>query len=89
MSTRRPVDFTPFSLECSHCGYPAIESDENFFWDGDGEKCGSCGFPGSVSADGETAYWRADDNDDACCDLNDCSLCGVIHSVRVYDPRRG
>lgn len=64
-------------LECAHCGDVAIESGDGFFTDGDGGRCGSCGFPGQVSCDAETPpYWVLfDDDASARCNRPDCDEC--------------
>lgn len=56
------------SLECGICGGPAIEREENLFYEDEGEKCMTCGFPGSVQIadmdeEGEHAYWACDEID--------------------------
>jgi hypothetical protein len=63
-------------LECNHCGCTAIVSESGLFTDGTGEKCMSCGFPGSVSCDSETdPYWSERDGMDDVCDDLSCEDC--------------
>lgn len=59
-------------LHCNHCGGTAISSRRGFC-DGDGGRCASCGFPGSVHIDdaGERpeAWWsESQEPGDRCCD---------------------
>lgn len=68
------------SLECDHCGGPAITSGSGLFGDGDGGKCWTCGFPGWVSIDDQEesdvcAWWRRSESDDARCNRDDCEDC--------------
>jgi hypothetical protein len=55
------------SLTCDHCGDVAIASADGMYFDGQGDACGSCGFPGKVTVD-ETdegtayAYWAESDH---------------------------
>jgi hypothetical protein len=68
-------------LCCDHCGDDAICSDaEGRFYDGDGGKCATCGFPGWVSVDDggsedPTARWAVSEADDARCTVADCAGC--------------
>lgn len=65
------------SLECPHCGDVAIWADANgCYHDGDGGKCISCGYPGAVSCDSETAPWWNDCQDAGShCNRVDCEEC--------------
>jgi predicted RNA-binding Zn-ribbon protein involved in translation (DUF1610 family) len=63
----------PVGLGCNHCGADAITSVTAMFWDGEGERCESCGFPGHVSADEDSAYWV--EADEGRCTLDDCHEC--------------
>lgn len=70
-------DETSDYLECSHCGGPAIYANaRGLFFDGDGDKCLTCGLPGSVTCDAETEpYWLTrEDYGDVCNDL-ECEDC--------------
>jgi hypothetical protein len=60
----------PVELFCDHCGGNAITSVTGMFWDGEGERCESCGFPGQVSADEDGAYWV--EADEGNCNRPDC-----------------
>ena len=78
-------------LECDHCGDVAIEADSRgLFWDGTGDACMSCGFPGYASVDeqdcdgdcpedGECscgrAEWVGSDDQSAKCNRPDCEEC--------------
>lgn len=70
------------ALECNHCGGDAIFSEDNLFFDGEGERCAECGFPGQVSIgdngdeESNTADWSINDYDDeAKCNRADCEEC--------------
>lgn len=78
----------PDGLECDHCGDVAIEfkppRHPGDFWhlnDGDGGRCESCGFPGSVGindggyGEDNVAYWLTADYDEARCRRPDCEEC--------------
>lgn len=83
MSTR------PDGLMCDHCGGEAIQfkppAHPGHFWhlfDGDGDRCDECGFPGHVSVDDggyeedSTARWAMSDwDDDAKCARAECEEC--------------
>ena len=66
------------SLECSHCGDTAIESPGGEYYDGQGEWCQHCGYPGQVCVEeDDTAHWVGNDLDAlARCRLDDCEECG-------------
>lgn len=72
------------TLDCDHCGDTAIESDHGLFGEDDGEKCMSCGYPGSVRieenfGDGpETAYWSSYDDGNSKCNNHSCEDCFPI-----------
>lgn len=64
------------SLECGICGGPAIESEDNLFYEDEGEECITCGFPGKVMItdnllaeteedDMFEAYWNPDESDES------------------------
>jgi len=60
------------ALSCDHCGDDAITSESHEFSDGQGDRCESCGFPGTVSVDDAdpeevSAYWRISDDVEARC----------------------
>jgi hypothetical protein len=76
-ATTGPDGGQPYAatLECDHCGGHAITSSDGMFDDGDGGKCAECGFPGHVSADGESAYWMMGEEADDRCDRKDCEEC--------------
>jgi hypothetical protein len=62
------------TLDCPVCGDVAFTSDTNYFTDGEGEVCESCGHPGSVvvEEDGDKeVYWQA--NDELCDGCIDCA----------------
>lgn len=64
------------SLECSHCGGPAIVSRTGYFMNGDGSKCMSCGMPGTVFCDeNAVAEWDSADDPDVTCERKDCEDC--------------
>ena len=66
----------PASLECLHCGADAIESASGLFCEGDADECATCGFPGHVSVDEDTASWSTEDCDNvARCKRLDCTEC--------------
>ncbi len=77
----------PQGPECNHCGGEAIQfkkprwpGDMWHLYDGDGEKCDECGWPGSVSVDdtdeGPVADWRTNDWDEGLkCNAADCEEC--------------
>lgn len=67
----------PATLECSHCGDAAIESTSGLFGEDQGGACVTCGFPGIVRVDEDTAYWSIGDSEGAVCRRNDCLDCGV------------
>lgn len=61
------------TLDCNHCGDVAFETPGGVFVDGDGGTCLSCGMPGHVSCDAETApYWL---ELDGVCNRADCDEC--------------
>lgn len=65
-------------LICTHCGDIAIESssDDGMFYDGDGGKCISCGFPGQVVLNMiGNADWMENQDLSASCDREDCRDC--------------
>lgn len=63
------------ALWCDHCGDVAYTMTDDTV-DGDGEKCQSCGHPGHVSCDSESAaYWQMHDGDDGFCERPDCEEC--------------
>jgi len=68
-------------LECNHCGGPAIYADaDKLFYDGDGDVCLTCGWPGHVSCDGDEeegggTYWAEDEDYEGKCIGRDCSDC--------------
>jgi hypothetical protein len=75
-----PARHGEYSLECSHCGGPAITSPSGLFGDGDGTECESCGFPGSVSvgdaySEDPLARWNESNDDGATCNRADCEEC--------------
>jgi len=68
------------ALECDHCGCDAIDADEEgLFYDGDGGACATCGFPGRVSADGDSedphAWWNTSQEPGDRCNRADCEEC--------------
>ena len=70
------------SLECEHCGGPAIESEDDEFYQDEGESCITCGFPGCVyliSNDDDdetfTAEWSCSDDPEAACNIDGCEDC--------------
>lgn len=68
----------PEHLECDHCGDVAIYADaDELYWDGDGGRCLTCGFPGHVSADGERAHWRTSEEPEDRCSVEGCDECEV------------
>lgn len=75
------------TLECSHCGSEAIESDDGTFGDGDGDACMTCGYPGHVivteayDANGDEyayAYWACRDGNDDTCNDPCCTECSDV-----------
>lgn len=62
------------SLSCDHCGGPAITSEENIFWEDDGDACESCGFPGHVDVDPTegSAWWESSEDETATCNDPEC-----------------
>jgi hypothetical protein len=60
----------PVALGCDHCGGDAISSVTGRFWDGEGEACAECGWPGWISADEDGAYWV--EADEGHCNRADC-----------------
>jgi hypothetical protein len=60
---------TPATLECSHCGDVAVESETGLFCEGDADRCASCGMPGHITI--EEA-----DGCDSDCDEGECT-CGI------------
>jgi hypothetical protein len=95
MTTETNQSEDSVTLECDHCGCVAIESADGMFYDGQGDACMSCGFPGHVSVDeapeDETAeaHWSLSDYCEigepipVCTDAN-CEDCkewrGKIHT---------
>lgn len=72
-------------LECNHCGDIAIETE--IFFDGDGGKCISCGFPGWVSCDDETdPWWNESQSALDRCNRKDCKECPKYLIIRSYWP---
>ncbi len=84
------------TLECDHCGGIAITSDAyGLFTDGDGERCDSCGFPGSVCVEdapdaddgpvlGE-AWWNVgQEANDVCSDMA-CTECAPYREHDAED----
>ena len=53
------------TLECPHCGDVAVESSTGLFYEGDADRCQSCGVSGAVflddDEDGTIAYFDIDD----------------------------
>lgn len=78
------------TLECSHCGGDAIEADaDGMFTDGDGDSCLTCGFPGHVVCDSETApYWSGSDAADAFCGDPVCDECEEYRHATGYPSLR-
>lgn len=74
------------SLECDHCGGDAITSETGLFWDGDGGACEECGFPGMVSADGDSedpsAWWNTSQELGDRCNRADCEECSELPKGR-------
>ena len=73
------------TLECDHCGGPAIESKTGYFTDGDGEKCMTCEYPGHVSVCGDDedpeenpVYWKQSEEPGARCKDPACEECGGV-----------
>lgn len=63
-------------LDCDHCGSAAVMSETGLFYDGQGDECGACGFPGSVHCDSESdAEWICSDDKDARCNDRQCGEC--------------
>ncbi len=81
------------TLECSHCGGDAAESlgNDGLFYDGEGDECRSCGFPGHVVIDdsldddrgGSFAYWSISEADTALCVDPRCKDCEEYRVARV------
>lgn len=71
-------------LECAHCGDAAVFADRlGLFTEGHDTRCVSCGFPGHVVADGETAQWSTDELDDgAQCADSKCVVCNGSKTAR-------
>jgi len=69
------------SLECDHCGDPAIYADpRGGFTDGIGYACQSCGIPGRVALDAkDKPYWSLGDENDIqrMCHRTPCRKCGT------------
>ena len=73
----------PDCRECDHCGDIAIYADAaGLYWDGEGEECLSCGFPGRVCVDGDecddqknTAAWRTGEEPEDRCNELGCTEC--------------
>lgn len=101
----KPVDALaiarpPATLDCAHCGCPAIESATGWFADGDGDACMTCGMPGHVSIDEDDhdspggAYWYVADDHGTCTDP-ECLECegyredNGLPSLRVTDGSDG
>lgn len=76
-------------LDCSHCGGMAIESPDGMYYDGAGEACATCGYPGAVSVDDAgpedpEAWWRASDEPGARCRDPECVGCrGLDEEMRA------
>jgi hypothetical protein len=81
-------------LECSHCGYEAIEFPESgLLYQDEGEKCMTCGWPGHVDIDGNkdgdegaaTASWTCSDPEDfnGYCTQEDCADCRVAEAKQL------
>lgn len=70
----------PASLECGHCGDMAIESPHGLFYEDQGEKCATCGFPGHVTVEENSAEWTLSDwgPDPAVCKRPDCDECHEV-----------
>lgn len=63
-------------LYCEHCGDVAISNETGLFFDGEGEACVTCGYPGSVSVDEDCgAYWNPRDEADTYCKEPACGYC--------------
>jgi hypothetical protein len=65
------------ALICNHCGCEAVYARrDGAFYEGDADRCWTCGFPGDVTVDeDEVAHWsESDDEDDSCTRAvcNDC-----------------
>lgn len=77
------VSDEPATLDCDHCGGVAIESPDGKFGDDEGERCASCGFPGSIVVSGceddegepEPAYWSTSDKTTDKCTRPGCEDC--------------
>lgn len=73
-------------LECDHCGEVAITHPDGMWAEDDGERCDSCGIPGSVGvgdpfdsdADGNDyvpVHWYSSIEEGSYCNRPDCDDC--------------
>lgn len=63
-------------LTCDHCGDVAAESSTGIFYDGDGDACLTCGFPGGIRAHETDTSWDCSFDPAARCVRPDCPDCG-------------
>lgn len=85
-------------LECNHCGDVAFTSRvyrDGVYWftDGDGERCMSCGMPGSVVVDSEPGYddeatvtWDDVQEAGVYCTRPDCEECNELRAEEAAPP---
>ena len=71
----RPPEVVDTYLTCDHCGDVARESATGIFYDGDGEACATCGFPGFVRMRDAGAPWQCYDDPADRCERADCPEC--------------
>jgi len=80
-------------LECNHCGGIAYTSRDirdgvSWFTDGAGEKCATCGMPGSVSVDDyaddyAAVSWVDEQEPGVYCERPDCEDCDELRGGGV------
>lgn len=81
-------------LDCNHCGGIAFTSRDyrdGVYWfsENDGEKCATCGMPGSVSVSDDyeedaTVTWNDVNENGVYCERPDCEDC---NEMRVEDKQ--